>query len=377
MIEEAIVEEDEDDLEEDPHERAAAAGVSPSVLCRSKSTPLSLDDDRSIMTFQLGEGAAVSTAQTSLASGIEGVGILIDVLEDPTPSFEPLNLEDRLKQVPNSATNHAILARFDDVEDSSEDEEEEEDRDEIKDYLIRPSDVTDSIAAPTAKLRLTSNGDSNEVDSGASVSPDSNHFSTRSSSSSSADRKGSPSFFTKTAVRKQPSELPCVDVDSLGEEDEEEIHKIPEQLVEADAISDESGYSEENQAKNAAAAARRNSNSSSVGGSRKEMHSGATTIVMLNTSMGDNDCDNGCSPVPAPRGTLTKGEEQVAAVLSTSPIQCDLTVHSALISDFSATERLRYLGKSSSEGGAKNSDSGPPSVPDFMQNRIAEFCINI
>ena len=106
MIEEVIVEEDEEEAAAEAEalrlqaEAAASAGeVSPSLLRRSKSTPLALDDDRSVMTFQLEGAAAASTAETSLASGLDAVGVLVDVSEDPTPSFEPMNLEDRLKQV--------------------------------------------------------------------------------------------------------------------------------------------------------------------------------------------------------------------------------------------------------------------------------------
>ena len=110
MIEEAIVEEDEEEAaaeaealrlqaEATAASAASAGEVSPSLLRRSKSTPLALDDDRSVMTFQLEGAAAASTAETSLASGMDAVGVLVDFSEDPTPSFEPMNLEDRLKQV--------------------------------------------------------------------------------------------------------------------------------------------------------------------------------------------------------------------------------------------------------------------------------------
>ena len=108
MIEEVIVEEDEEEaaaeaealrLQAEAAAATSAGETSPSLLRRSKSTPLALDDDRSVMTFQLEGAAAASTAETSLASGLDAVGVLVDFSEDPTPSFEPMNLEDRLKQV--------------------------------------------------------------------------------------------------------------------------------------------------------------------------------------------------------------------------------------------------------------------------------------
>ncbi len=101
MIEEVIVEEDEDDLDDDDDDVITGGhGLSPNLLRRSKSTPLTKDDDRSVMTFAT-SAASVATADTSLASGLDTVGVLVDV-EDPMPSFEPLNLEDRIKQVRDS-----------------------------------------------------------------------------------------------------------------------------------------------------------------------------------------------------------------------------------------------------------------------------------
>ena len=82
--------------------------------------------------------------------------------------------------------------------------------------------------------------------------------------------------------------------------------------------------------------------------------------------------------------TSSEGEEEEEEVavsknkaLSMSPIQCDLTVHSALISDFSASEKMRYLGKSSSDSPSQSSGGTPSNDVDFLQNRITEFCINI
>ena len=122
MIEEVIVEEDEEEaaaeaealrLQAEAAAAAASAGeVSPSLLRRSKSTPLALDDDRSVMTFQLEGAAAASTAETSLASGLDAVGVLVDFSEDPTPSFEPMNLEDRLKQVTNMMSRSTEMLKI-------------------------------------------------------------------------------------------------------------------------------------------------------------------------------------------------------------------------------------------------------------------------
>ena len=63
----------------------------------------------------------------------------------------------------------------------------------------------------------------------------------------------------------------------------------------------------------------------------------------------------------------------------------DLTVTGVLISDFSPSERLKYLQRSQStsrKNTAENSLSNNnhhrrPESPDFLQNKVPEFCINI
>ena len=57
----------------------------------------------------------------------------------------------------------------------------------------------------------------------------------------------------------------------------------------------------------------------------------------------------------------------------------DLTVTGVLISDFSPSERLKYLHRSQSTSRPKgsNQNSHRPPSPDFLQNKVPEFCINI
>lgn len=304
-----------------------------------------------------------------------------------------------LIQAPHSATNREIIARFD--EEDSTDEEEDDDRDEIKDYLIRPSgaartaaDTCDSGGPPIScsaaaaaaeavntKLRL-STGDSIEIDSGASVSPDSNQFSTRSSSTSSTvvERK----LKQQPATANLPEKLgPAArgDADSLGdEEDEDEEEARVGVRLEADTISDESGYSEESS--NVKAVAGRHSGRAGGRGNNvprtKETHSGMKTIVLLNASVseGEDDCDkrsdNRAQPIPAPRAMTPRIPRAASSPGSpASPIQCDLTVHSALISDF-----LDKTAKGGDGGGGIEAASSP-NVDSFLPGRITEFCINI
>ena len=307
-------------------------------------------------------------------------------------------------QAPHSATNREIIARFDQDDSTDEEEDDDEDRDEIKDYLIRPSgtaraaaDACDSVGPPSscspaaaaeavnAKLRL-STGDSAEIDSGASVSPDSNQFSTRSSSTSSTviERKLKQQPAAAASSPRVASLAPAArgDVDSLGDEDddeEEEEARVAGRL-EADTISDESGYSEESS--NAKAGG---GNGGRAAGGRgngvprtRETHSGMKTIVLLNASSaseGDDDCDKRSNnrraqPIPAPRAMTPRTPRAASSPGSpASPIQCDLTVHSALISDF-----LDKTAKGEGGGGIESAES--PNV-DFLPGRITEFCINI
>ena len=57
----------------------------------------------------------------------------------------------------------------------------------------------------------------------------------------------------------------------------------------------------------------------------------------------------------------------------------DLTVTGVLISDFSPSERLKYLQRSQSTSRKKEDKNNGlrPVSPDFLQNKVPEFCINI
>ena len=251
-----------------------------------------------------------------------------------------------------------------------------------------------------AKLRL-STGDSVEIDSGASVSPDSNQFSTRSSSTSSTvverKLKQQPPAAAPTAavpsprVANLPEKLAGAgaggDADSLGdEEDEDDEEARVAGRLEADTISDESGYSEESSnAKAAAAAAAAAGGRGSNVPRTRETHSGMKTIVLLNASSvseGEDDCDRRggegrrAQPIPAPRAMTPRTPRAASSPGSpASPIQCDLTVHSALISDFlDKTAKADGNGGGGGSGGIEKVDS--PNV-DFLPGRITEFCINI
>ena len=282
-------EEEEEDEEEELAQTVVRAVMesSPSVLRRS----LSLDD------------SGPPTEVTSLASeDVCGVGVLLDLGEEEeeeeegnrgavaalgqTPSFVPGGRRNGgsggvrfSKEV-----NDRLVASFDD-------EEEEEEEDEVIDYLpsaeqallseeadggragggvlVASSTVARPVVANTAIQRLKSEEEEEdtEVDSAAPVSPDSNRFSTRSSSVRSKDGQQSATTATAgaattaaAAAAPAPAPAPALgprqgtgdsahDADSIeGEEEEEEERRSDSAgrlSEEQDTISDESGYSEE------------------------------------------------------------------------------------------------------------------------------------
>ena len=245
-----------------------------------------------------------------------------------------------------------------------------------------PNSSAAAGAEATAKLRLSA-GDSVEIDSGASVSPDSNQFSTRSSSTSSTvvERKlkqpAAAAASSSPRGAKLAGKLPAAgDADSLGEEEDDEEEARVAVRLEADTISDESGYSEENNgnAKGGVGGVGGRANART-----KELHSGLKTVVLLNASSassggeGDEGCDRRSNrvPIPAPRAMTPKTPRAAASASSpgtspASPIHCDLTVHSALISDF--------LDKTTKGDAAAAAGGGGG---DQIAGRITEFCINI
>ena len=151
------------------------------------------------------------------------------------------------------------------------------------------------------------------------------------------------------AVVSSVSSTPRQALDSAHDADSSE-----EEVSEQDAISDERGYSEESNLGSSIAGLRRTSQTR-----KEEAHSGKTTVVNLNASS-----------LPRPKKNSQTSKEKAAGqetlpppVRAESPIQCDLTVHSAA-----------HLMAASSSSEAPASASGGV---DFLQNRVAEFCINI
>ena len=361
MIEEVIFEEEEDlpesektsIAEEDPANLSSYA----MALCRSRSAPLSQPDEMSpvLDTGRRITEDEMTTATTSLASSIAGpdVGQLVDI--DDQLSFQPMNKEDILsRERETGVINQRLVSSFDQefpiVDDTDEEEEDDDDNDVITNYLPQGSNnevfVSNSAvieAFPKAALLH----EEVEVDSAASVSPDSQNFSTRSSERrlTTATAVASTNSASKSEEIFSKNEETVADTDSMGEEDCNEALGKLRLSSEQDAISDESGYSEEstvNNQMNENKSRLLNAINDSSAVKRGDLVSGKTTLVTLNTTL--------------ERNKNRKVDEDKAE---------DLTVHSAIISDFSSSERLKYLDRSRAQD------------QDFLQNKITEFCINI
>ena len=267
-------------------------------LCRSSSSPIPASKLASN-----GRPTAAATTREALTSQAKS---LEEEEERQMPSFEPMNLEDnlRLNAKTQEAINERLIATFD--EDEIEDEDDDDDNDvvEVK----------------------------NEVDSAASVSPDSNHFS------------------TKGSLRKKGS-----DVDSL-DEDEDRLAAL---RLDQDAISDESGYSEESSSKTTMTLANHHSNN---------ILSGKTTLVTLNSTLPKN-----------------KGEGDAKPPLPVKPdfLFQSSTTSSKIVAGDDGQDERDNVNKSNNVDDlvedltVQSFGGGRPQMAHSSNNRVAEFCINI
>ncbi len=387
-IEEEFVDEEGDDNDDDhtlrPEEEEEEEG-------RSLSPHLAASTSSPSLILRRGQ-TEPSTEVTSLASEDvcvgPDVGILVDLNDeeggdgDEKPSFVPM---DSRESALNEEVNRRLAATFD--EDEEEDEEEEEEEDEVIDYLPgleqpaaeadRPEGTAASTSCPedSAKVRQTDpvRCDSEEVDSAAPVSPESYRSSSVRSKSDHPCQPSAPSSASASApVPPSASSTPrqaldsAHDADSIEEEEDDEdgAGRPPPsaaRLSEQDAISDESGYSEESNPSTAGGggAARRASHPK-----KEEAHSGKTTVVNLNESSLPRPKKKKRDPEPPP--------DPSSAARPESPIQCDLTVHSAAHLMATTSSSSSAEPSSSLRGGATAAGG-----VDFLQNRVAEFCINI
>lgn len=229
--------------------------------------------------------------------------------------------------------------------------------------------------------------DVDDADSAASFSPDNHQFSSRLSS------KRRCYFDTTDSV----DETHAKDTESLQDCCAIDL-KALKLSAEPDNISDESGYSEESSPSTCSKQAsgkvdllrrspvsdplsHRQNQTTMIKYLQNQRYSGAKTYVTLNQEFPtETDCDTlEVSPRDSSDFDPPPSERQIATV------PCDLTVHSALMSDFTPSEKLRYFGKTSrtpklsvgTHGFRKMEENGSGVSGNNSSNSNGTFCINI
>lgn len=169
--------------------------------------------------------------------------------------------------------------------------------------------------------------------------------------------------------------------------------KMSSSKSDQDTISDESGYSEESNAVSTINCPFSSSTSPTVSikvidkNIAKDDSNGANIIKVSNTLTSNVPVEKisirgtNEDSARASYGRGCNGRERKEECVdeyhlnSDMPVQEDSTVHGVLISEFSTTERLKYLERSRQMSDSKLSSATAP--PDFLQNKIQEFVINI
>jgi len=340
-IEEAIVEEDEEEEEEarameeaELHQQRndnIALDAGPDRLAWCHDLPAADDDDVADQFVGTAHGGvdADSVAPEPDDRSYDQPSFFPDPSISP-PAYVEATLAAGATTAAAAASRPHHLSSLDDDEDDEdaveeENEEEESDCDEVIDYLPQPPPYVEDPSVRLVEGRLRDL----DIDSAAasSASPGSNRFSAASISPGAAARRtvsdrGSSAVEDASVASK---EIPSVVVKRVSEQD---------------AISDESGYSEESAPTGAASSTAVTSSmagglrrplptsivatspTSAAGDStatarRTEMLSGMTTVVTL------NNCD--------------KKEEEEEAVAEEDPHEGDLTVRSGLVSELNAS----------------------------------------
>lgn len=288
--------------------------------------------------------------------------------EDNTISFRPMNKEH--KRLTNSITRRDHLSN---------------------EALVSGSDYLSYIAEEDEKSVLTtflgnSSADEKSLTKTATTEAVSCDFASR--------KKDDPlemGSSSNTPTSKRFSTFPGI---KLGSVDDDDHHTwsgealndpLPGKLIsmikvtEQDILSDESGYSDESTTStahtivsNATVMSIHHKNTVINKKRPKNLLSGKTTFVLMNSSELDdqNHKEDGSKKVESSR-TLQAGDEKVASSVGEEDSPCDLTVHSAVISDMSMLERRRYLDRITM--GALSTYG-----KEFLRNnRLTDLCINI
>lgn len=350
VIEEVILEEDEEleQQEEVKSHRLVSSTISDPVKHQSDS------------------GGAFSTTPTNISSSSQSSSFCNSRLSLTTSETFPLLInQERPRCTSSLSADNLSIVTGDTVIDAEEDDEDSSNYGKVNHQLIvisdnpsplirrpRPTKRTSIQTHPDLLQRLSDDNDSSDDE----VTDYLEHLSLGGASVLKSGREEEEANKTEPVTTLLGSEEEEDDgppatrsknnSGSAGSDPSSPLVKTT-RLSEQDTISDESGYSEE-------------SNHSA-----KEV---AATIFINGDVLdhsGGNNKDN----------------------------DCDLTVRGVLISEFSPTEQLRYLQRSRSSNQRSSGDHQQEQqeqhqsehnknhhrtvTPDFLQNKVPEFCINI
>jgi hypothetical protein len=318
-------------------------------------------------------------------------GQLIDVSSDPRPRPMPAPRHSLGKLASGSSdgcsptTNNTSICEIN-IENGcdpgtgncgSSDEDEEEDV--VVNYLDKMS--------ITQEGRLLVDNPQLRANSYSSHSPDSHQFSTKSDSSVVGDNDEIEDEEDACNNDEERNEVVVIGRSSVV---------VDSKLSKADqdTISDESGYSEESNA------------ISNMNCPLSSSTSPEVTVKLMDKNFAKDNING--SDINTPSNVLTsklyieenkilisqeksdrvsydteledtkeQNESSIKGKLNNeTPIQEDPTVHGVLISEFSTSERLKYLGRSR-QSSLDREHSSSTAPPDFFQNKIQEFVINI
>ena len=321
-------------------------------------------------------------------------GNLIDVSNDPRPRPMPAPRHS-LTKVSNgssSTTNNTSICGIntengcDPGTGNCGSSDEEEDEDVVTNYLdkmsIKPGD---DLGMDNLQLRANSY---------SSRSPDSHQFSTKSDSSIVGENDEIEDEEDTCENGQKTNGVNNRSISGLAHNGMVETNISSSKVNDQDTISDESGYSEESNAVSTINGPLSSSTSPEVGvkvidrtiiGKNVNGANNNTPSNILSSNISIKETSILISQENDERASYdinnTEKDKQEDILNtsneSTGSIQDDPTVHGVLISDFSASERLKYLDRSRQSMSESKLPTTATPPTDFFQNKIQEFVINI
>ena len=320
-------------------------------------------------------------------------GNLIDVSNDPRPRPKPAPRHSLTKASngSSSTTNNTSICGIN-IENGCDpgtgncgSSDEEEDEDVVTNYLdkmsIKPGD---DLGIDNLQVRTNSY---------SSRSPDSHQFSTKSDSSIVGENDEIEDEDTCENGQKTNG-INNRSISGLAHNGMVETNISSSKVNDQDTISDESGYSEESNAVSTINGPLSSSTSPEVGvkvidrsivgknvnGANNNTPSNilSSNISIKETSISISQENDERASYDIKNAEKDKQEDILnTSNESTGSIQDDPTVHGVLISDFSASDRLKYLDRSRQSMSESKLPTTVTPPPDFFQNKIQEFVINI